>query len=356
LALLAPFLAPAFAQAQTLPTGGAYVAGAGSIGSAGAITTINQSSPRGIINWHSFSIGAGGTVNFNNGSGATLNRVTGGNLSSIEGKLNATGSVFLVNPNGVVIGPGGTVVTGGSFVASTRDVANGPFMAGGAQEFSGTSSGTVVNNGKITANGGDVVLIGEAAANNGAIHAANGTAALAAGNEVVLSDTSGPAGVYVAPNAGNGNVSNTGSIKAAAAELAAAGGNVYALAGNRAGLIQATGTRNINGQIWLTAPNGTVSVNATSVAARTASGAGGSIIANGQHVSIGGSAKLSASAMAAGQAGGHVWSALRPPAASTLPPAPASPMARRSQPGGWVLAPVGRSKRPARGWPWVPPT
>ena len=109
-------------------------------------------------------------------------------------------------------------------------------MAGGTLDFSGTSDGTVTNAGKIVAQGGDVVLIGQAATNTGSIKAPNGTAALAAGTEVVLSSASGPAGVYVAPDAGaSGNVTNTGRIKAAAVALAAAGGNVYALAGNRPG-------------------------------------------------------------------------------------------------------------------------
>ena len=65
-----------FAWAQTLPTGGAYVAGSGDIASAGSTMTITQSSARGIINWQGFSIGAGGKVQFNNGSGATA-RISG---------------------------------------------------------------------------------------------------------------------------------------------------------------------------------------------------------------------------------------------------------------------------------------
>ena len=62
--------------------------------------TISQSSRTGIVNWSSFSIGQGNQVQFNNGSGATLNRVTGNLPSSINGVLSATGSVYLVNPSG----------------------------------------------------------------------------------------------------------------------------------------------------------------------------------------------------------------------------------------------------------------
>ena|ERR1700742_4812182 len=84
---------PVAAQAGggALPNGGKYVAGSGTISSAGSSLTVNQSSTTGIINWNGFSIGAGNSVAFNNGSGATLNRVTGGNLSQIAGSLTATG-------------------------------------------------------------------------------------------------------------------------------------------------------------------------------------------------------------------------------------------------------------------------
>jgi filamentous hemagglutinin family protein len=283
------------ALAQTLPTGGRYVAGAGSIGTQGAAMTITQSSSRGIISWQGFSIGATSKVQFDNGSGATLNRVTGANLSTIAGRLNATGSVYLVNPNGVVVGPGGRVLTGGSFVASTRDVPNSQFMSGGTLTFSGTSSGTVTNQGSIRSQDGDVVLIGAAASNAGAIAAPNGTAALAAGSRVLLRPENGPAGIYVVPDlAAKGDATNTGTIRAAAALLSSAGGNVYALAGNRAGLIQATGSKTIAGQVWLTAPNGTADV-AGAVTAANADGSGGTILANGHSVAVGASALLSAS-------------------------------------------------------------
>uniref|UniRef100_UPI00046EDDF6 two-partner secretion domain-containing protein n=1 Tax=Acetobacter okinawensis TaxID=1076594 RepID=UPI00046EDDF6 len=270
-------------------------------------TTITQSSARGVINWQGFSIGAGGAVQFNNGSGATLNRVTGEQLSSIQGHLGATGTVFLINPNGVVVGPSGTVLTGGSFVASTRDTPNSAFMKGGNVTLSGTSSGSVTNAGKITSTNGNVVLVGAAVTNSGEISAAGGTAALVAGNQVVLSEADGPAGIYVvADSKAKGNVTNTGRIKAAAATLASAGGNVYALAGNREGLVQATGTTTVNGQVWLSAPHGTVTVESTVLSATNADGSGGVIRVNGEAVSLGGKAVLNASASKAGRKGGQI--------------------------------------------------
>ena len=86
----------------------------GSIGTQGLTETITQTSQRGIIDFNSFSIGKSGTVKINNGTGATLDHVTGGSLSQIMGTLSATGSVYLVNPQGVVVGKSGVVTTGGS--------------------------------------------------------------------------------------------------------------------------------------------------------------------------------------------------------------------------------------------------
>src|ERR1700744_3323151 len=73
--------------AGTLPSGGHCVAGAGGIAPSGGTTTVTQSSNRGIVDWNSFSIGKGGKVQFDNGSGATLNKVTGSSLSTIAGRL-----------------------------------------------------------------------------------------------------------------------------------------------------------------------------------------------------------------------------------------------------------------------------
>ena len=156
-------LAPSVSRAgQTLPNGGQYVAGQGSITNSANNVTVNQSSSHGIINWQNFSIGQGNSVLFNNGSGATLNRVTGGQLSQIDGSLKATGSVYLINPQGIVIGPSGQVVTNGSFVASTRDVSNSAFMNGQPFSASGTSNGSIINQGVITSNNGDAILVGSA--------------------------------------------------------------------------------------------------------------------------------------------------------------------------------------------------
>ena len=299
--------------AQSLPTGGTVASGTVSISSTSPTSlTISQSSRTGIVNWSSFSIGQGNQVQFNNGSGATLNRVTGNVPSSINGVLSATGSVYLVNPSGVVVGPSGEVKTGGSFVASTLDVKDAEFRAGGSLTFSGNSNASVVNLGKIGSSKGDVVLIARQVRNDGSLTARNGTAAMASGSEVLLSDGSlGNGKVLVRRPAQDGEIRNSGAIRAAEAELRANGGNIYALAGNTGRAITATGVASKGGRIFLTAEGGSVNVTQKVVARRVqtnvaraarSSFTGGDVVVNGDKVVIGGAIEAKGN----GGAGGTV--------------------------------------------------
>ena len=91
------------------PTGESVAAGTATFDRTGntlQITTGNRT----IINWQDFSIANGEVTKFiqPSASSATLNRVTGGNLSAIYGDLESNGQIYLINPNGVLIGPNGT--------------------------------------------------------------------------------------------------------------------------------------------------------------------------------------------------------------------------------------------------------
>ena len=137
------------ALAQQLPSGGSVAAGTATIEAPkNGTLNINQSSNQAIINWNSFSVGAGGTVNFNQpgSSSATLSRVTGSTSSSIAGTINAPGTVVLVNPNGITITKSGVINTG-SFIASTLNIKNEDFLAGKYQFQGNGASKAVVNAG-----------------------------------------------------------------------------------------------------------------------------------------------------------------------------------------------------------------
>jgi filamentous hemagglutinin family protein len=104
--LLVSLTIPAFA-AGPLPSGGKFVGGAGSMTTNGTTLAIKQTTPTAVIDWNSFSIGKANAVSIDNPKGATLNRVTGPGIATIDGKLTGIGDVYLIDPHGVVIGRSG---------------------------------------------------------------------------------------------------------------------------------------------------------------------------------------------------------------------------------------------------------
>lgn len=102
-------------SALAMPTGGEVVRGAGDItvnGGTDFSTIANNATITanndGQIDWQTFNIANGETLNFAIANGKTLvNQVTGAQLSDILGTMKQTsggGSVVLVNPNGIHIG------------------------------------------------------------------------------------------------------------------------------------------------------------------------------------------------------------------------------------------------------------
>ena len=268
------------------PTGASVVAGTAAITQNG--NTLNIANSNGaIINWQTFSIGAGNTTQFLQPSAASavLNRVVGGNLSTIYGTLQSNGQVFLINPNGVLVGAGGMVNTAG-FTASTLDVSDAAFRqyagGGGQLQFLGDSGAKVENLGTIRSDTGNVFLIARQVNNAGTISAPHGTAGLYASSEVYLTTGQADKGsVLVTADALPGGrldtgVSNSGLISAVQAELKATG-NMYGLAVNNTGKVRAVGgTVGQNGVVHFTATGGTIQ-NSGTIVARNGNGGGGEV-------------------------------------------------------------------------------
>lgn len=85
------------------------------------VMNIHQQGKNGVISWNSFNIGANGTVNFSSDTQGfnTLNYVNSGNASQLYGKLTGLGgSLYLVNPAGVQIGPSAQINVGSLHVAA----------------------------------------------------------------------------------------------------------------------------------------------------------------------------------------------------------------------------------------------
>lgn len=139
---------------QAMPQGGVIAGGSGSISASGSAMTIAQQTQNLFVNWDTFSVGKGEKVQFTGPQNfAVLNRVVGHDESKIYGEINAAnhGSVYLINPNGILIGDG-AVINAGSFVASTKDVVDVPdFIASGKVNFQGDAQGNIINLGAVKA-------------------------------------------------------------------------------------------------------------------------------------------------------------------------------------------------------------
>lgn len=142
-------------------------------------------SERAIIDWSSFSIASQEGVRFAQPSSSSviLNRVTGYERSEIAGKLLANGSVYLINPQGIIIGKDAVINTA-SFLASTLSLDLDDFIQGGDLLFQGDSKQEIINLGTIETSGGSISLFAHRIENRGMLQ--GGDVSLAAGHKVLL--------------------------------------------------------------------------------------------------------------------------------------------------------------------------
>lgn len=297
------------AVAQSLPTGGHAASGAVAIAASGNTMTINQASQSAIVNWNSFSIGTGNTVNIvqPNAASIQLDRVTGMTPSTIAGSLNANGQVYLVNPNGIAITSSGTVNIGGGFVASTLGMSDAEFN-GAHQQFTGIgASGSVTNAGAISiGRGGYAALIGGAVNNSGLIAVPMGTVGLGSGEAAAL-DVSGDGFLQVAiPSNIGGNtalIQQSGKIKAnggtvilSAATAVGAARNAVAMSGS----INAQSISGHNGAIVIGGGlGGAVTISGKLDVSGRKHAKGGAVTVSGQTIALKG-AKVNASGATGG--------------------------------------------------------
>ncbi len=258
-------------QAYGLPQGGTVVSGQAGISRPSPLNMkIQQATQKAIINWNSFSIGASESVNIAQpgASSISLNRVVGIDPSLLDGLLSSNGRVFLINPNGIMVGPNGRINVN-SFIGSSLDIADRDFLN---DEFvftvtQGAPLSQILNQGNIAAaEGGFVTLMGPSVQNAGTIAAKMGKVYLAGAEKVTLNFAGNDLVGFVLDESVkekivgfdgkrvDSTVSNTGKVSAAGGEVilsASTAKDLVQSVVNNEGVVEAVSMKSKNGVIRL---------------------------------------------------------------------------------------------------------
>lgn len=149
-----------------------------------------------LIKWVDFSIGKNESVTFD--ANNYLNYVTGSARSEILGALTGGGKIYLVNPNGILIGDGATVNVGSLYLSTknlTADqLANYSAATGALFKNDNAAVGDVINLGNLNANvisveGNNITFKNVADVNSGS--AANVTLTAISGGEIHIGSVTG---------------------------------------------------------------------------------------------------------------------------------------------------------------------
>lgn len=153
----------------------------------GSHMQMDQHSDKLIMNWQSFDIAHGESFKLNQPiNGAALFNILGPNGTEIYGQLSATGTLLLINPNGVLFGAGSEVSVG-NIIASSLSISKDDFLKGNYRFVAGNALGSVINRGTIKAqNEGYIVLLGNTVENSGTLVASNGSVVLGSAQEATL--------------------------------------------------------------------------------------------------------------------------------------------------------------------------
>ena len=120
-----------------------------------AVMDISSTQANNVLKWIDFSIGQGGTVQFD--SNSYLNYVTGHGRSEIDGVLKggSNGNIYLINPNGILFGDTARVDVGSLYLSTRRltDQQLASYETGVEPLFRSDSAavGDVINLGKLNA-------------------------------------------------------------------------------------------------------------------------------------------------------------------------------------------------------------
>lgn len=223
------------AAAALLPQGLQVRQGQAQVQVQGQQMTVRNSA-NAILDWQSFSIGAGQGVHFEqaNAQSKVLNRVSGGEASQIFGSLSSNGQVWLINPSGVLFGREARVDVS-SLLVSTLQLGDADFLAGRYLfRQQADKAGLLRNEGRLrSAYGGQIALLGGRVENAGLLDSPGGSQLLAGARSLELVDTGLPH-LALRVDVPAGEVLNLGELSAADGRI-----DVHATVVNQQGLMRA---------------------------------------------------------------------------------------------------------------------
>ncbi|HEY4031383.1 MAG TPA: filamentous hemagglutinin N-terminal domain-containing protein [Caulobacteraceae bacterium] len=343
--------------ARAAPAGAsipAGVAAAPKITTAGPVTDVNLNQSRTLIDWSSFKINPGETVNFrfNSASDIVLNRVLG--QAVVDGALNGLvgaktgGSVWLYGGQGVVFGPNARVNVG-SLLATTTPLSSVADFLSGSNTFTfqgGQSDASILaRSGAQLSSRGALALIAPSVATEAGAQVSAGGAALygaaqnfrihfdaSAGGDLDLVDFEVPSSaledgsVSATPLAIAGDttagkvmfatvsrpsvmnaVISLGGLVTAKSAVQGEDGDIILSATGAPASVQVGGALQADRSVSLTAAGGKVEVSGV-VTARDASGQGGTIVlgdGSTGSAQVDAGARLDVASLGAGQTGGR---------------------------------------------------
>jgi trimeric autotransporter adhesin len=184
-----------------------------------------ECSDKTFLEWNQFSIGKNEMVRFmqQGADSLAVNRVTGNEASHIMGQLIANGNVYLINPQGILIGPDATIVAN-TFLATTIDAASEEILKNKEILFQG-STGFIDQQGLIETKEG-VFLISPKIEESGTLR---GEHVALAGSTKVLFSPHKRQKIYLSFEVDEGEIDHKGSIEALCTEMKASGAHAKAI-------------------------------------------------------------------------------------------------------------------------------
>lgn len=151
----------------------------------------------GVLDWTKFNVGNGQSMTFNGVSTTFFNLVDGvAGKSQIDGIINGSGNVWVINPSGIAFGAHASIDVGGLFAAAAGNIANAEALRNGTEMMPTFSSlaGTVSSASGATFAADQVALLGKTVEAAGDMTGVNAL-------------TVGAAGLLVVDDVGGGRVS-----------------------------------------------------------------------------------------------------------------------------------------------------